>query len=159
MRIIAFSDTHGNKNAIQKIIDKNPLVKTYLFLGDGQRDIDYIASRYPNLDFSCVSGNCDFNSFLPNTEIFIYKRHKIIFVHGHNHNVKYTKDNVYNLAVQNYANIVLFGHTHQRYYEYRNGIHILNPGSASSPRDFKPPSYAFLDLLDDVRVVCNHVDL
>lgn len=159
MRIIAFSDTHGNKNAIRKIIQKNSEVKTYLFLGDGQREVDSICSEHQNLDFYCVAGNCDYNSSFPNTDIFIYKKHKIIFTHGHHYNVKYQREDIYNLAVNNCANIVLFGHTHQRYYNYLDGVHILNPGSASLPRDSRSSCYAFIDLLDNGSVVCNHVDL
>ena len=44
------------------------------------------------------------------------------------------------------AQIALYGHTHRRYYKYENGLHILNPGSASQPKDDLPPSYAFIDL-------------
>lgn len=66
------------------------------------------------------------------------KNIKILFSHGHTFGVKYSLDRIYYKAKEIGAKIVLFGHTHCRYYSYEDGVHILNPGSASCPRDGKP---------------------
>lgn len=158
LRIVVFSDTHGKASAVEKIISQNPNVKHFIFLGDGERELERISSLHTDIAFYKVCGNCDYASFLPDTDILVKEGKKIIFTHGHNHMVKYSTDGVYELAKMNRAHIVLFGHTHQRYLEYRDGIYILNPGSAALPRDLKPPSYAFIDI-ESSGIVCSHVDL
>lgn len=158
MRIVVFSDTHGSSGAVEKIIAKNPDVRNFIFLGDGEREIERARSLHTDIEFCCVCGNCDYHSFNPDTDIFVREGHKIIFTHGHNHGVKYSLDRLYQLAKNNRADIALFGHTHCRHLEYRDGIYLLNPGSAALPRDGKGSSYAFIDI-EKGGVFCSHVDL
>ena len=40
MRIIVFSDTHGNYSAMHKIFKRNGDADLFIFLGDGERDLD-----------------------------------------------------------------------------------------------------------------------
>lgn len=158
MRIIVFSDTHGLKSAAAKVFDRNRDADAFIFLGDGEREFEYAKNLYPQKIALMVSGNCDYESMYPRTDIFMAGDTKIIFSHGHMHNVKTSADGMYNLAVSNKATIALFGHTHCRYSEYRDGVYLLNPGSASCPRDFTRPSYAFIDIMPN-GIVCNHVEL
>ena len=62
--------------------------------------------------------------------------------------MKYSLDRLKKLAIENNADIIAFGHTHVRYTNYENGLYVINPGSASCPRDGKSPSYAFIDITD-----------
>ena len=57
------------------------------------------------------------------------------------------------------ADIVLFGHTHERfsYYDSDSGIYLLNPGSLSEPRDGKGKSYGVIDIVKS-GVVMNIAD-
>lgn len=158
MRIVVFSDTHGQRSAAAKVFDRNQNADAFIFLGDGEREFEYAKGLYPQKTALMVSGNCDYNSLYPSTDIFMAGDTKILFSHGHIHDVKYSTERMYNLALSNNSKIVLFGHTHCRYYEYRDGIYLLNPGSASCPRDFKRPSYAIIDVTDK-GIMCNHVDL
>ena len=158
MRIVVFSDTHGNRFAIDKIVKKNPEVRHFIFLGDGERELDKARLSYPDVTFHNVAGNCDYGSMTPDSDIFMCEGHKIIFCHGHRVGVKYGVQGIPDFALQNNADIALFGHTHERFYDYRDGVHILNPGSASCPRDGFRPSYAFIDI-EKGGIVCNHVDL
>lgn len=63
-----------------------------------------------------------------------------------------------NEAIRKEAKVVLFGHTHEAYYEYRDGIHILNPGSLGHPRGSLYPTYAVIDI-QGKNIVCNHIRL
>ena len=44
MRIIVFSDTHGNYSAMHKIFKRNGDADLFIFLGDGERDLDSAVS-------------------------------------------------------------------------------------------------------------------
>ena len=59
MRLIAFSDSHNHFFAARKVVDENPTVKHFLFLGDGASDIDELKTLFPQKEFFAVRGNCD----------------------------------------------------------------------------------------------------
>lgn len=158
MRIIVFSDTHGNFSAMLEIFKRNEDADAFIFLGDGERELDKIRALYPDKKIMNVAGNCDYGSMTPDFDIFMANGRKILFTHGHTIGVKYSLDRLVYKAREIQADIVLFGHTHCRYCGYEDGLHILNPGSASLPRDFKPKGYAFIDIVDS-GIMCSHVDL
>lgn len=158
LRIIVYSDTHGSFSAHAEIFRRNENADAFIFLGDGERELDKIKALYPDKTVVNVAGNCDYCSTSLQTDIFMAKNIKILFSHGHTFGVKYSLDRIYYKAKEIGAKIVLFGHTHCRYYSYEDGVHILNPGSASCPRDGKPKSYAFIDVTDS-GIMCSHVDM
>ena len=158
MRVIVFSDLHGVSAAAEKIIAQNPDVRHYIYLGDGVNIIDRLAKRHHELEFHAVCGNCDYGSFLPFTDIFVVEKKKILFCHGHTLHVKFGLYELKNFARKQHADVVLFGHTHCRYAEYDDGLYVLNPGSASCPRDGKAPSYLFIDVTKG-GIVYNHVEV
>ncbi len=155
-RIIAFSDTHGNSGAMRKIIEKD--ADAYIFLGDGERELDRMREKYPDKLIMNVKGNCDFCSSAPDIDLYSVNGVRIMFTHGHNHGVKYSTDRLFYLAEENDIQIMLYGHTHCRDLKYDSGIYVINPGSASMPRDFKAPSYAYIDITDK-GIFCAHAEL
>ena len=158
MRIIVISDTHRGFDAMYSIFERNTDAELFIFLGDGERELDDIKCLYPDKKILSVAGNCDLASFARDVELTTQASKRILFLHGHSHGVKCGIGEIVRLARENNADIVLFGHTHKRYYCYEDGLHILNPGSASMPRDGKKPSYAYIDITD-AGIVCNHVDV
>jgi len=143
---------------MKNIFDRNTEAELFIFLGDGERELDVIKTRYPDKKVLNVAGNCDFASFAPGMGVTEVSGEKIIYLHGHSHGVKAGTGGIVRLAKESNASIVLFGHTHQRYYSYIDGIHVLNPGSASQPRDGNKPSYSYIDITK-AGIVCNHVDM
>ena len=159
MRLIVFSDTHGNVRNMREIFRRcEDSADIFIFLGDGERDLDRIRVCYPDKTIVSAAGNCDYASTAPDNDIFIARSTQIFFTHGHNWGVKRSADRLFFKAREIGADVVLFGHTHCRYYGYGDGVHILNPGSAGCPRDGKPPSYAYIDITDS-GIFCSHVDL
>lgn len=158
MRLVVFSDTHGNFRAAHDIVERNQDVYTFIFLGDGEREIDKLRIVYPEKMILNVAGNCDYNSFTPNSDLYNAGKVKVLFTHGHRFGVKYGTDELLAKAKEVGAQIALFGHTHERFYKYADGVHLLNPGSASCPRDGHSPSYAFIDITPS-GIMCNHVEL
>ncbi len=148
MKIVVFSDTHGLTSSAEKIVDSNTDADLFIFLGDGENDYNYVSRKNPQKNFLAVSGNCDYSASLPEVGEFFLKGKKIVYTHGHRYNVRSSVDVLYYLAKEREADIVLFGHTHQRFYSVIDGIHFLNPGSAALPRDGSGKSYAVIDLTD-----------
>ena len=65
MRILLVSDSHGNRDGIEKLIE-NEQFDYLFFLGDGLSDL----GLYDNIEnIIAVSGNCDFFSVVPNESI------------------------------------------------------------------------------------------
>ena len=162
MRIIVISDTHGRYNALSSVILSNMSANAFIHLGDGEEEFLQLIDNFPSLapKFYYVKGNCDYGSqrqeFLT---LDIAPGHRILATHGHRFGVNYGKAGILDKAKEHRCNIILHGHTHVRCNTYENGIYILNPGSASRPRDGFPPSYAFIDLLPDGKAIANIIDV
>ena len=131
MKLLVFSDSHGNPAFMQEMITRNRRADAVIFLGDGQRDIELMRSLFPEIAFITVRGNCDFGSEVPVKEVLNLDGKRIFCTHGHYYNVKMGLYNVVCAAREEKADILLFGHTHQALCDYDDGLHIMNPGSAS----------------------------
>lgn len=132
MRIIVFSDSHGQAGALDKIVSVQPDAGRYIFLGDGVADLQHLRRRYPQIELYSVRGNVDYVSGDPGTaEMDIFEK-KIIITHGYEFHVKQGTEELYAYAVSRNAKVVLFGHTHIPHYHFEGGIHFLNPGAAVS---------------------------
>ena len=159
MRLIAFSDTHGNLASADRIFALNPACDHFFFLGDGLDELEVIKAKYPDKKIYSVLGNCDKPGTAPAAAIVELFRTKIYMTHGHLCSVRDSTEQLIANAKKEGATIILFGHTHCRYLEQENGgLLILNPGSAAQPKDHLPPAYAFIDITP-CGISCVHVDL
>ncbi|WP_294409360.1 metallophosphoesterase [uncultured Ruminococcus sp.] len=159
MRIVVFSDTHGNYSAMHKIFKRNGDADLFIFLGDGESELKALKKQYIDSRILSVAGNCDMCSQAPESDVCtLPDGNRIFYTHGHKWHVKFSVDRLFFEAADRGCKIALFGHTHCRYAEYRDGILILNPGSAGCPRDGKPACYAWIDVTDG-GIMYNHVDL
>ena len=94
-----------------------------------------------------MAGNNDFFSRLPREDEFYIGNKKAFITHGHNYSVSMTKEQILEEGKVRGADIVMFGHTHQPYFEQKDGITLLNPGSLSYPRQIgRKGSYMLLDV-------------
>ena len=158
-RIVVFSDTHGCFRAANRIVRRNDNADLFIFLGDGEGDIEQLASLYPKKKILSVAGNCDWYSDAPKELVYTAPGGVKIFAsHGNEYSVGSSVQRIYYKGLELGEKIVLFGHTHSRFYNYADGVHILNPGSAACPRDGLEPSYAFIDILEN-GIFCSHVDV
>ena len=115
------------------------------FLGDGERDLVQVQSRYPALPFYAVRGNCDWRSTLSASIVCTVGGVCIFATHGHLYEVKHEPnlDSLLRAAEEAGASLALFGHTHLPCLEERGGITLLNPGSIGRSAR---PGYALLSL-------------
>lgn len=157
MRIVVISDSHGREDLIKRVIEEQPNAELFIFLGDGTRDFHSAMRGVPKEDW-CVCGNCDFNSDDDYNMISYVKDVKFYCTHGHQWNVKYDPEQLISEAKRKEIKVLLYGHTHEPYYEYRDGMHIFNPGSLGSPRGSIYPSYGVIDI-NGKNIVCSHLHL
>ena len=129
MRILVVSDVHGRAGRLYEAIERQPTANVVLFLGDGLRQAEDAAHRYPDRTFYMVPGNCDFGAQAIPVRQETLGGKKFYFTHGHLHEVKYTLYRIEMAAREAGADIVLFGHTHVPYEEYCDGLYLFNPGS------------------------------
>lgn len=130
MRIIVFSDSHGRQSRILSAFDAEPSAEYAFFLGDGASEAEEAFPLYSQkVTCKAVKGNCDFYSTLPENDVITVKGVKMFMTHGHIEEVKFGLENLKKKALLNGVELALFGHTHEQFYKYENGLHIFNPGS------------------------------
>lgn len=147
MKIMILSDTHRSKMSMKKII---PIIKEDVDLiihaGDNFEDSRYL-SEETGVDALAVVGNCDFEGGVEDELEFELEGVKFFLTHGHKYGVKYgphTLAKTKNLD----ADIIIYGHTHEKYDKFIFNVRVINPGSLSRPRDDAYGSYVIMDIED-----------
>lgn len=139
-KFLIFSDTHGSTALMELALERNPDIKGIFFLGDGIKDLNKIAEVYTGLEYYFVKGNCDFAEYFdPEVDEVLVCGKRVMLTHGHLYNVKHGTEALELAAQSRRADIVLYGHTHEREERYIDNtelgggkLYIFNPGSASS---------------------------
>lgn len=144
MKILIISDTHGRRSSIVKVAEKVGEVDMVIHLGDIAGDLDYVEEMF-DCEIHMIAGNNDFMCGLPREEELEIEGKKVFITHGHLHKVGFGTDDLYELAVRNGYDIVLYGHTHVQKVENHNGIYIANPGSLALPRDGAEGKFILLE--------------
>lgn len=139
-QILVVSDSHCNHDVLLYLLSIYPNALAYLHLGDSQESASYI---YP---FITIKGN---NDFLIKEEYRIINVDclKIYMIHGHQ--IYRNKDSMVARAHKYGCNVFLYGHTHVPFYEYYDGVHILNPGALNYPRTPLGATYALININKD----------
>ena len=89
-------------------------------------------------------------SDLPREEEFRLGKYKVFITHGHAYYVSLDPEYIAEEARARDVDIVMFGHTHKPYFEQKDGLTILNPGSLSFPRqDGRKGSYMIMEISED----------
>ncbi|GLC31441.1 metallophosphoesterase [Clostridium omnivorum] len=147
MKIGVMSDTHRHYSSINEGIKLLGDIDELIHLGDNTDDVEVIRRSFTGKIYN-VKGNCDFSSSIPSERIEIIEGKKFFITHGHRYDVKYDLLNLRYRAEELGADVALFGHTHQSYISYEQGIWIVNPGSVSLPRD-NVKSIAVIEITDE----------
>lgn len=140
MKIVVFSDAHGNKRAIDRIYTFNQDAEYFVSLGDTEVDDEYLQKK----GVLYVKGNYPRDpGFLYDSNLTIHNQ-RIFFTHGHKWSVRFGVKKLFNHAKENKYSIVLYGHTHVAKVDSKDDIMIINPGSCSRPRTTLPPTYLIM---------------
>ena len=149
-KYIILSDTHGNRKDVEALLYSIEHDGVF-FAGDGVEDFEHYYK-----DIYMVRGNCDFFS---DNKTLILKEIcgiKVIITHGHLYGAKSGMGGLISLAKANDAKLVIFGHTHNSYYEVIDGITFVNPGSFKKSI-FNKPTYATV-VFDDKSFYINMLE-
>ena len=128
MKIAVFADSHHYNRAMLEAVELEKPDAVF-HLGDHEADAFELEREFPSLTVYSVPGNCD---LFPRgeTRLLVPLAGKTIFAaHGHTFYVKSGLDSIITNALYSNADILLFGHTHQPFYDMVSGLHVINPGS------------------------------
>lgn len=159
MKILVIGDTHGNITSAVKVIRRiKRRIDFIIHLGDNVSDAQDLSYEFEDIHFEYVAGNCDFSSYVDKEKILSVNGRRILVTHGHLYGVKSGIGSVYNHAVKNKCDVVLYGHTHIPQVVKYDDILIMSPGSMSLPRGKEGPSYGVLDITDEGQVEASIVE-
>ena len=126
MRILVFSDSHGNRRAMERAVREQPTAEIILFLGDGAEEASEVQAALPKGKMMCmVRGNNDWCCSALDSDVLTVENKRIFFTHGHLLGVKYG--------------------LYQARMDYDDGLYIMNPGALSHSWN-GAPSYGTIDL-------------
>ena len=89
MKILVFSDSHGNLSNLELILTQYRENTEYVIhLGDYDSDISEMKTPFPNYKYINISGNCDWGNFTPSEKFFSLRGKNFFITHGHKYRVK-----------------------------------------------------------------------
>lgn len=128
MKILVITDSHGRKDLIEKVLDReNPNI--VISTGDYCDDLDDIQYMYDNIKFHIVKGNCDFGNRKYEDDYILDIGKRFFLTHGHLYNVKSYMNEIEKKSEELKVDCVCFGHTHIPYRAQKNNIEYFNPGA------------------------------
>lgn len=147
MRILLFSDSHGDIRGMEKAIRKNDGVDMIIHLGDCVSDILRIMDAFGKYRYEFVQGNNDWSRGYPQEKTLELEGRRIFITHGHQYNVKYDYRRIASRGSAIGADAVFFGHTHEPEEFFSDGMLVLNPGSVSGSRSLsKRSTYCLVEI-------------
>lgn len=150
MKVLVFSDSHGNTKYMTKAIDFFTDIDTIIHLGDYSDDIDKIKKQYSDKKFVQVAGNNDFTN-IEDEKIVTINGYKVFLTHGHLYDAYWGIDKLFYKSKEIGSDVCLYGHTHTPLAYFEDDVLILNPGSISFPRGFSHTTTLIIDFADDIQ--------
>lgn len=148
LRVGVVADTHGDISIFEEVIKKMGPIDIYIHLGDFVSDAKKVFDDL-GVQYIVVKGNCDFLEEAEREAVVDIAGKKFFISHGHQYNVKYGYNDIYYRALEEEADIVLFGHTHMPVSLWYKGILFFNPGSTLYPKGSSEASYGIIEIMDD----------
>ena len=135
MKILVLSDSHSSMRWMRQFAAYTK-PDVIFHLGDHYDDGEALAEEYFQCLFYQVPGNCDtFRAPLSAVNVLniTVSNVRIFATHGHIHHVKSGIGALLSDARKAGAQVVLYGHTHQKdCHQEEDGLWVLNPGSAGN---------------------------
>lgn len=142
MKILVLSDSHGELSNMVRAVEAEAPDQIF-HLGDCWPDGQRLHSRFPEIPFEQVPGNCDFRSEEPAERLLFLADRRVLLCHGHTFGVKQSLLTAGYAAEDQVLDVFLFGHTHQPLVDWRGKTLFLNPGSIGAGHR---PTYGVLTL-------------
>lgn len=135
MRVGVFSDSHGDHEALDELLERMGALDAVCFLGDVARDAEHLKERLAALpnqpQLYAVRGNNDYYSTCTLPWELLIELGGVCIYMTHGHRLVSLMNLAYK-AQECGAQVALFGHTHKALCETAQGVLLLNPGSAGN---------------------------
>jgi putative phosphoesterase len=128
MKLAILSDTHGNYPLAVKALELPVRLDYIIHLGDTADDAEIIEMTIGR-ELIKLSGNCDMAKKYPEIITTTIANRKFLITHGDLFSVKNGLDPLRRRALEDGADVVLYGHTHIPGILNVNGKLFINPGS------------------------------
>ncbi|MBP3656256.1 MAG: metallophosphoesterase [Clostridia bacterium] len=132
-RVALLSDSHGDWQAIDALLEKMGHIDAACFMGDVTRDAMHLGDRLSQMPHRpplyAVRGNNDYSSLYPDDRIAEIGGRKLYMTHGH---LCVSVLSLAYRALERGADVALYGHTHAPFCEMVQGVLVINPGSAGN---------------------------
>lgn len=141
MKVMILSDSHSmKKNDLLKIMASND-ADYYIHCGDIYMPFNGLEKE----NFYHVRGNNDQKDSVEDLTLSIDGL-QFYIVHGHLYHVDHGIQELEHYAKKHHIDVVCFGHTHQPFYQVKDNITYINPGSVTYPRGtYRNPTYCLFD--------------
>ena len=147
MNLLIFSDTHLDTKRMEYAIKQvNPDV--VIHLGDNIDDTTKIREMLPDTPFYLVKGNVDTQTAGDTEKLMIIGTVKIFMTHGNEYHVKEGLSRLLKRAIEQKADLVLFGHTHGAVIVKEEDMTLMNPGQMEEHKQRKRASYGVVTIVD-----------
>lgn len=138
MRILVFSDTHGDVNGARRAMKNIGKFDVVFHLGDYESDVHQLMKGWEHIPVYRVRGNCDTMSDAPMDLTVTLEGVTFFLTHGHKYNIRTDRKLIAQKAKEVGASYALYGHLHITDDSMEDGIHLFSPGSPSYPRGSEP---------------------
>lgn len=142
MKVVVFSDAHGNKEGIKRLIEFNPDAYYVISLGDTELKHSFLL----DLDIVAIKGNYPRDGGFVFENILELEDKRLFVTHGHKYGVNTEMRKLLAKGMETEVDIVLYGHTHIPKVDNVAGVLYINPGSMTSQRNDTEPSYLILNI-------------
>ena len=148
MRVAVLSDTHlrEGKSLPRFVWEHLTQIDMIIHAGDVTHMglLEELACIAP---VRAVRGNCDgWDLSLPDRDIIECEAWRIGLVHGNAGKGNSTPERAYTEFRDLSVNLIVFGHSHTPFMEWRNGILMFNPGSPTDKRRELQYSFGLLEI-------------
>lgn len=143
MKVLIVSDNHKDEYQLEELLSiYGKEIDLWVHCGDSEFGINHPLWQ----TYKTVRGNMDWESQFPEVRIETLEDTTFGILHGHKHQVKFSLDGMADVAAENNASIVFYGHTHIAEVSEQDGTYFINPGSISQPRgQLRVGSYAIYE--------------
>lgn len=156
MRLLIVSDSHGNGSILDELaVRYADKVDAFVHCGDSELSSNNMIWEI----MDTVAGNCDYDPGFQDKVVRTDLAFPYLIVHGHHHQVKWTKEFLMEEARKASVPLVFYGHSHELRFECQDGIHFINPGSIQQPRgELREKTYCLLEAgTEGIKIkVCTH---
>jgi putative phosphoesterase len=145
MNIVVFSDAHGNKDAVKRVVSFNPDAEFIVSLGDTEMSYNFLQ----DLDIIPIKGNFPLDAgFVYESELIVETK-RFFLTHGHKYKVGKGLGKISNKMLKEGYDVGLYGHTHIAKIDKLGSKFVINPGSIRNSRNKTEPSYLVITKEDD----------